>query len=77
MQDTYRITKQLTNHFTSIPLSELNDKFAVLQQGKLDLFSDAKQNILQAYLSLDSSKATKPPVFQNKVSLKYHQNPQW
>jgi hypothetical protein len=63
MQDTYRITKQLTNHFTTIPLLELNDKFAVLQQEKVDLCSDAKQDILQAHLSLDSSKATGIPHF--------------
>lgn len=30
MQDTYRITKQLTNHSTTIPLLQVNDKFAVI-----------------------------------------------
>lgn len=44
-QDTYRITKQLTNHFTTIPLLELNDKFAVMQQEKVNLFSSTKQDI--------------------------------
>jgi len=72
MQGTYRITKQLTNHFTTVPLLELNDKFAVLQQEKMDLFSDAKQDILQSHLSLDSSKATGTPDFPEQSVTKYH-----
>jgi hypothetical protein len=72
MQDTYRSTKQLTNHFTTIPLLELNDKFAVLQQEKVDLFSDARQDILQAHLSLDPSKAMGTPDFPEQSVTKYH-----
>jgi hypothetical protein len=34
----------------------------------VDLFSDAKQDILQAHLSLDSSKATRTPDYPEKVS---------
>jgi len=51
---------------------ELNDKFAVLQQEKMDLFSDAKQDILQSHLSLDSSKATGTPDFPEQSVTKYH-----
>jgi len=44
----------------------------ILQQEKMDLFSDAKQDLLKAHLRLDSSKATGTLDFPEQSVTKYH-----
>jgi hypothetical protein len=45
MQDTWRITKHLTNDNSNISPLKLNDKSAVTQQEKVNLFADTLQQI--------------------------------
>jgi hypothetical protein len=43
IQDTWRITKNLTNSSSNIPPLKLNDKTAITQQEKVNLFADTLQ----------------------------------
>ena len=45
IQDTWRITKHLTNDYSNIPPLSLNNKSAVTQQEKVNLFADTLQEI--------------------------------
>jgi hypothetical protein len=45
IQDTWRITKHLTNDHSNIPPLKLNNKSAITQQEKVNLFADTLQDI--------------------------------
>jgi hypothetical protein len=64
MQDTWRITKHLTNDNSNIPPLKLNDKSAVTQQEKVNFFADTLQEIFTTNLDRNPefSKATEHTV---------------
>jgi hypothetical protein len=55
IQDTWRITKHLTNDYSNIPPLKLNNESAITKQENVNLFADTLQDIFASHLELHSS----------------------